>query len=112
MTIILGAVLSRAVIAAWPFGATLVACFVLVLMHRVLGLLAARFDAVGHIMKGRPAVLAENGEVHNRVLLRHSLSHRDLLEGLREAANTEDVSAVESVHLERSGRITVVKRSE
>lgn len=110
VTIILGAVLSRAVIAASPFGATIAACFVLVTMHRLLGLLAARFDGIGRIIKGRATVLADNGQIHHRALLRHSLSHRDLIEGLREAANTEDINAVQSIHLERSGRITVVKK--
>lgn len=110
VTIILGAVLGRAVVAASPLWGTIGACFTLVLMHRLLGLAAAWSDALGRIIKGRPAVLARAGDVHRRTLLRHSLSERDLIEGLREAANTEDVGAVASVHLERSGRITVVKK--
>lgn len=112
VTIILGAVLSRAVIAASPFGATIAACFVLVVMHRLLGLLAAWSDTLGRIIKGRATVLAENGTIYHRALLRHSLSHRDLIEGLREAAATEDINAVQSVQLERSGRITVVRKSK
>lgn len=39
-----------------------------------------------------------------------SISHDDLLEGLRKEAHTESWEAIEKAYMETSGEITVVKK--
>jgi len=111
LKIILGAVLSRAVVAASPFFGTLLASTVFVVLHRVLAIAAYHSDFIGSIIKGEPRVLAQGGQLLPDQLRKTNISEKDLHEGLRDAANVDSVGEVESVRLERNGKITVVKKS-
>ncbi|WP_324675507.1 DUF421 domain-containing protein [Hymenobacter sp. GOD-10R] len=108
--IILGAVLSRAIVAASPFFGTLLASTVLVVLHRVLALAAYHSDFVGRLIKGEPRVLAQGGQLFHDQLRKTDLSEKDLHEGLRDAANIDSLAETDVVRLERNGQITVVLR--
>jgi uncharacterized membrane protein YcaP (DUF421 family) len=110
--IMLGAVMSRAVVAASPFGGTLLAGLVLVGLHRVLAWAAFRSAAVGRLVKGESLLLAENGQPHTENLRRSCITAEDLREGLRENANLAALDQTQSVHLERDGTISVVKKEK
>jgi uncharacterized membrane protein YcaP (DUF421 family) len=108
--IMLGAILSRAVAAASPFGATLLASLVMVAMHRLLAWAAFHSHLVGRFIKGSAYVLAEDGQIHYDNLRRNYLSEKDLLEGVRKSGNLKSVADAETVRLERDGSISVVKK--
>lgn len=110
LKIMLGALLSRAVVAASPFFGTLAAGAVFVGLHRLLAW-AAYSDAVGKLIKGEATVLARQGQLLPEHLRRANLSDKDLHEGLRDAAHLDSVAATETVYLERSGTISVVKKA-
>ena len=107
--IMLGAVLSRAVVAASPFGPTLLASFVLVALHRLLAWAAFRSDWVGWLVKGEAHALVEDGQPQPEQLRAQNITDKDLREGLRENGLTDPAQAA-LVQLERSGRISVVKK--
>lgn len=109
LRIILGAVLSRAVVAASPFWGTLVAGVILVLLHRLLAIAAYHNDFVGKLIKGEPTILAQHGQVLTDNLRKAEVSEKDLHEGIRDAANLDSLAEAETVRLERSGKISVVK---
>jgi uncharacterized membrane protein YcaP (DUF421 family) len=108
--IILGAVLSRSVVAASPLGGTLLACATLVLLHRLLAWAAFHSPLVGRIIKGSSYLLVKDGRIQYANLRRNNLSRRDLLQGLREAAKTDDLAEITTARLERDGRISVVRK--
>jgi uncharacterized membrane protein YcaP (DUF421 family) len=110
--IMLGAVMSRAVVAASPFWGTLLAGLVLVALHRVLAWAAFHSTFVGRLVKGEGQLLAQQGRLDEKSLRRNHLTHADLLEGLRESANIGAVEQAETVRLERDGSISVVKKTE
>jgi uncharacterized membrane protein YcaP (DUF421 family) len=110
--IMLGAVMSRAVVAASPFWGTLLAGLVLVGLHRLLAWAAFRSHFVGKLVKGECLMLAEKGHVDEPSLRRNNLTRDDLLEGLREGGNIGTVEEAEAVRLERDGSISVVKKRE
>ncbi|MBC6990927.1 DUF421 domain-containing protein [Hymenobacter sp. BT491] len=112
LKIILGAVLSRAIVAASPFGSTLLASMVLVVLHRLLAIASFYSNAVGKVIKGAPKKLAQDGKLLTDNLRRANITDRDLHEGLREAANVDSISETDIVQLERNGKITVVKKKE
>jgi uncharacterized membrane protein YcaP (DUF421 family) len=108
----IGSMLSRAVVAASPFGATLLACTVFVGLHHLLAIAAYRFDVVGRIIKGKPVILAQQGQLH-RDSMRHSdITEEDMLEGIREGASIASADQADTVWLERSGTISVVKKQD
>ncbi|WP_201985182.1 DUF421 domain-containing protein [Hymenobacter rubidus] len=110
--IMLGAVMSRAVVAASPFWGTMLAGFVLVGLHRLLAWGAFHSPLVGRLVKGEGVVLADNGQLNRENLRRNNLTDDDLLEGLRENANLASVEQAQTVRLERDGSISVVKQQE
>ena len=108
--IMLGAVLSRAVVAASPFWGTLGAGLVLVLLHRLLAWAACRSEWVGWLIKGEATLLAQQGQALPDQLRRANISEKDLLEGLRTQGNLATLDQAEAVYLERNGSLSVVKK--
>ncbi|AYA38400.1 DUF421 domain-containing protein [Hymenobacter oligotrophus] len=111
LKIIIGSVLGRAVVAASPFGATLLACAVMVGLHRLVASATYRSSALGRLVKGKAVVLAENGELRHDNMRAHNITEHDLQEGVRSAANTDDITQLATVRLERDGGITAVKKA-
>ncbi|MCC3157800.1 DUF421 domain-containing protein [Hymenobacter sp. 15J16-1T3B] len=112
LKIILGAVLSRAIVAASPFVGTLVASAVMVGLHRLLAMAAYHSHAVGKLIKGRSYVLAENGALNRANMQHNNITERDLHEGVRSKGHTDDLTEVETVRLERDGEISVVMQKQ
>ncbi|WP_044517372.1 DUF421 domain-containing protein [Hymenobacter sp. DG25B] len=110
LKIILGAVLSRAIVAASPFWPTIAAATAFVVLHRLLAIAAYYSDFVGLLIKGKAQVLVEDGELHQQNLRRTNISRNDLAEGLRDSGGVEVVAQAKKVVLERNGRISVIKR--
>jgi uncharacterized membrane protein YcaP (DUF421 family) len=67
-TVLLGAVLSRGVVGASPFGATVAAAAVLVVLHRLLGWLSVRSDLVDVFINGRERVIVSDGNAFPEAL--------------------------------------------
>lgn len=108
--IMLGAVLSRAVVAASPFWGTLLAGLVLVVLHRLLAWASFRSKWVGQLVKGEALQLLANGQPLPDQLSKVSISEKDLLEGLRENSNLSSLDQAEAMYLERNGNLSVVKK--
>lgn len=110
--IMLGSVLSRAVVAASSFVGTLLACLAFVLLHRVLAWASYRYKWVDELIKGKVYLLAEHGQPKADQLHQLHLNELDLREGLHENGNVADLNQTEAVYLERDGSISVVKKQE
>lgn len=108
--IMLGAILSRAVVAASSFGGTLLAGLAFVLLHRGLAWASYHYDWVDKIVKGQVYLLAEKGQARPEQLRQLNLSEKDLREGLHENGNVASLADTETVYLERDGSISVVKK--
>ncbi len=110
--IMLGSVLSRAVVAASSFTGTLLACLAFVLLHRVLAWGSFHYEWIDKIVKGQVFVLYEKGQVRSDQLRSLNLNEKDVLEGLHENGNIASLDKAETVYLERDGSISVVKKEK
>ena len=110
LAIVLGSVASRAVSGTAPFVPTLVATAVLVAIHWLVADLAFRSHRFGLLVKGKPRELVRDGKVIEVEMRRSAISPHDLEEALRQEG-VADVAQVASARLERSGNISVVRRS-
>jgi uncharacterized membrane protein YcaP (DUF421 family) len=110
LLVVLASALARAVNGNAAFFPTLGGAFVLVFMHRLLGSVGCRWHAFGVLIKGRPDVIVENGNVHWKMLRQNHVSPHDLEEDLRLNAKTEDISKIRIARVERSGDISFIKR--
>lgn len=107
---ILASMLARAVNGSAAFFPTLVAGFLLVWLHRIVGYLACLWHPFGNLVKGHCIQVVKDGQVIESAMSKHNLTQHDLNEELRLNGNMEDVQKVKAAYLERSGQISVVKK--
>jgi uncharacterized membrane protein YcaP (DUF421 family) len=110
--LLLGAILSHAVLGDSPFWGIIAACFVIVVMHRLFGILSIYSDTFGKLIKGDKTQLLKDGKVIQRNMRRSQISNKDLDEGIRMTANTEKRENVEAAYLERNGHISTIKKEK
>lgn len=110
IVILLGAILARAVVGASPFFPTLAASLTLVLMHRLFAWVSIHSHAFGKLIKGSPIPLYKDGKLVAENMSRSLISEHDLKAGLRDAIHTESLDGVETVLLDRDGRISVIEK--
>ena len=107
--IMLGSVLSRAVVGASPFFPTTMACLAFVAVHWLLGKLSFKSDMVGKLIKGEKLCLYENGRENLANMSHAKISHEDLIEGVRQNINADSFENVQKIFIERNGSISVIK---
>jgi len=112
LIVILASVLSRAINGSAAFFATLGGSVVIVLIHRLFAFIAYHSHAFGCLLKGRPEVILENGDVIWSTMRRNHISKHDLEEDLRLDAEMEDTSRVKVARVERSGDISFIKKEK
>ena len=109
VAILLGAVLSRAIVGASPFFATITAGLTLVSLHRLLAWLSLRYDKFGKLVKGKEWILYSNGKFYAENMRKCFLTDGDLLESIKLHANTTSFENIKEIYMERSGRVSVIK---
>jgi len=109
LIVIIASVLARAINGSAPFFPTLGIGLILVLLHRLLGLAAYYSHGFGILIKGKAAVLVENGRLQRKNMRLNHISEHDLEEDMRLDAATEDLSKIKIARIERSGDISFIK---
>lgn len=112
IVIILGAILSRAVVGASDFLATIASCLVLALMHRVLAWLSIKYNCIRHILEGRSILLYKNKHLYKEHFNKSLVSEDEIVADLRKKANIASLDDAEEVHMETNGQLSVVKKKE
>lgn len=111
IAMLLGAILSRAIVKSEiPFFAPIVASIVVCVLHFAFALITTYSRVFGEIIKGKAKLLYKDGVMDKKIMRRSFITDRDMKEGIRKAINTDDVSNIREVWLERDGSISVVKK--
>ncbi|MFL6627076.1 MAG: DUF421 domain-containing protein [Burkholderiaceae bacterium] len=105
-TVLLGAVLSRAVVGASPFWATMAAGLTIVVLHRIVAMASVRWPWFETLVSGDKRVLVRDGRRDDTEMRKALITARDMDEAVRRRSGDETVP-VEGAVLERDGRITV-----
>jgi len=112
IAVLLGALLSRAVVGASPFVATLGAALVLVVLHRLVarwGVQSARFE---RLVTGSERVLVDAGAKDEAAMRAALISERDLRAAMRKRFGDEDLAQLERATLERDGEVSLRRKQE
>jgi len=110
ITISLGAIMSRAVVGASDFVPVVVCCFVIVILHRLVGWLIANSKPFGRFIEGEKILLFEHGQFLKQNMKKALVCQEDLMQGVRKSALTEDMDKIEKVYMERNGDISAIKK--
>lgn len=108
--IVFGSTVSRAITGNAPFGPTLAAALVLVLLHWLFAAIAFRSQLFGKLVKGRNSLLVLGGEIQWNAMRKTHVTTHDLEEALRREGKQPDVSRVKEANLERNGDISLIMR--
>jgi uncharacterized membrane protein YcaP (DUF421 family) len=108
---ILGSLLSRGITGSASISNTAVSSAALIAMHSLLTWLACKSRRIGNLVKGHCRPLVSEGFVNDENLRKSHLSKDDLLEEMRLKANCDDLSKVKAAYKERSGEISVIRRT-
>lgn len=108
--VLIGSVLSRAVNGSSSFIGTIIACFIIVILHRLVALLATYNSTVDRWIKGKSQVLYKNGNLNRKLMRKFTLTEKDIIEGVRINSNLEEIEDTKSIYLERDGQISAIKK--
>jgi len=112
LLVILASVLSRAINGSAAFFATLGGGAVIVLVHRLFAFIAYHSHAFGVLIKGRPELVINNGDLILRTMRRNHISRHDVEEDMRLDARTEDLKDIGKGYVERSGDISFIEKEK
>jgi uncharacterized membrane protein YcaP (DUF421 family) len=110
LAVLIGAVLSRAVVGASPFFPTIMACLALSLLHRLFAWIGMRNRYFERITKGEKFTLYKDGKFIKTNIEKSLLSHEDIMEAARLTNNSESLINFKEIYLERNGRISFIKK--
>jgi uncharacterized membrane protein YcaP (DUF421 family) len=114
ISIIIGSSLARVITGEAPIDGTFAAVALMVAMHWALSWAVAHSETMSRLIEGTTIILSQNGQLDHQVRRKHLISKADLAEAIRGEclAGLEDLPRTKRLHLEPSGKISVVKRED
>ncbi|KAF3997826.1 DUF421 domain-containing protein [Glaciimonas immobilis] len=112
ITVLLGAVLSRAIVGASPFFSTLCAGTTIVVLHRIIGLLSIWSPLFDKIVSGSARILVTDGIIDRHQMRAGLITDTDLREAVNKKMGTTDIKEVTKVVLERNGELSVFAKPD
>lgn len=110
ITFLIGGILSRGVVGATPFFSCIAGAIAILLANKGLAKLSIAGDGIERLVKGGHRPLYQHGRFLPEELQKASISEKDIREQLRVQLHTEDLGQIERVYVEKSGKISFVKR--
>jgi uncharacterized membrane protein YcaP (DUF421 family) len=111
IVILLGALLSRAIVGASGFLPVVVSSFVLVIIHRCCAWLIIHNSTAAKIFEGKKILLFEDGHFLKTNMDKALVRKEDVMQGIRRSALTEESQKIERVFMECNGDISATKKS-
>jgi|SRR6185436_16247191 len=108
-SLMLGAIMGRAVVANQSFFGSILAALVLMLLHRLMAWITFHNKKAGGIIKGESLLLMKDGKKQLKNLSKEHITEEDILEALRRNVNMTSLEKIKEVYLERSGDISIIK---
>jgi uncharacterized membrane protein YcaP (DUF421 family) len=110
VVILLGATLSRAIVGASPFVATVVASFVIVACHRMLAWACMRSRRFERLVGGVEREVFSNGAFNAREMHAALMTRTDIEETVRQKTGSRSMDNVAAAILERNGEVSVIRK--
>lgn len=110
VVILLGATLSRAIVGASPFIATVMSSLVIVACHRLLGLACLRSRWFERMVGGVEREVFRNGVFNAHEMSAALITPTDIQESVRQKTGSSSMDHVAAAFLERNGDISVIRK--
>jgi uncharacterized membrane protein YcaP (DUF421 family) len=110
LTVMIGAIAARALTGGAPFFPATLAIVVMVIIHWTFSYMARGSATFSGLIKGHSTVVIKDGKPQTEAMKRAHMSRDDLDEDLREKGVTSP-SEVKEARLERSGKLSTIKKN-
>lgn len=110
ISILLGAILSRAVVGASAFIPVIITSLVIVTLHRLIGWLIVKSKKFASWVEGDKILLYQNGKFIKDDMEKALICEEDTMQGVRKSALTEDLNDIDKIYMERNGDISPLKK--
>jgi uncharacterized membrane protein YcaP (DUF421 family) len=110
VVILLGATLSRAIVGASPFIATVLASLVIVVCHRMLAWVCMRSNAMERLVGGVEREVYSDGAFNERELRAALMTKNDVRESVRQKLGSRSMDKAAAAILERNGEVSVIRK--
>lgn len=110
--ILLGAIMSRAVVGASAFIPVIVCCLVIVILHRTISYLIINNKKVSGWIEGDKLLLYKDGKFDEECMKRALVCREDIMQGVRRSALTDNLEEIDKVYMERNGEISAIKKRQ
>lgn len=111
LAFIIGSTLGRAINGSAPLFEIVAAGFLLVGIHWAVGKISLSSHSFGTLIKGKPEVLIDDGQIDWDQMRRSNITQEDLLEGLH-LQKLPEAGQVRLARLERSGKISALPKPQ
>lgn len=110
ISFLIGGILSRGVVGATPFFSTVASMVVIIIIHKILAKLSIYSKWFGSKVKGEKVLLFSNGVFIKKNMDSANITEHDILEDLRLEVQLGSLEKIEEVYMERSGKISFIKK--
>lgn len=112
IVVLLGAVLSRAVVGASPFCPVLACSVCIVLLHRFISYMTVKSKAIAKCVEGEKIIVYQNGKFIKNNLDRALVCEEDVMQGVRKSALTDFLGQIDTIYIERNGEVTAIEKKK
>ena len=112
ITFLIGGILSRGVVGATPFFSTVASMIVIIVIHKALAKLSIYSKWFGKQVKGERVLLYRDGMFMEKNMQEANITQHDILEDLRLEVQLDSLDKIQEAYMERSGKISFVKKEE
>jgi uncharacterized membrane protein YcaP (DUF421 family) len=110
ITIMLGAVLSRAVVGASPFLSVIAGCTAIVFVHRMFAYGMVHNRRFSKLVTGQKILLFKDGNFIKKDMDKALICEDEILQEVRKTVLTEDLDRIEKIYMEKNGEVNSIKK--
>jgi uncharacterized membrane protein YcaP (DUF421 family) len=110
VVIILGAVLSRAIVGASAFVSTVICSLCLVVIHRLLARICLFSESFAHLLRGESMIIYRDGKLNEKNMKAGLINKNDIMSDVRIRAQANSLDTIDEIYMETNGEISVVKK--
>jgi uncharacterized membrane protein YcaP (DUF421 family) len=111
ISIMLGAILSRAVVGASPFMPVIAGCTAIVIIHRLFAYGVAHSRQFSKLVSGQKILLFTDGNFIKKDMDKALICEEEIIQEVRKTALTENLDKIEKIYMEKNGEVNSVKKA-
>jgi len=112
IVILLGAILSRAVVGASPLLPVLASSLLIVILHRLIAWLTSAYPSIAKGISGEKILIYKDGKFIHHARSKALISEEEVFSHVRNTLHADNLNDVDKIYMERDGKISILKKAD